>query len=356
MRRLLLVLTLLLAVPPTAGAQVVTSRSDALRTGWYPDQPKLSPGQVTGGSFGQLFDTPIEGQVYAQPLVAGGTLLVVTEANKAYGLDPVTGAEKWERDFGTPFNPDDIQCGDIWPTVGATATPVIDGNTAYMTAKRYKDDGSVGSFMHALDVRTGTEKPGFPVEIKGAADNAPGKQFASRTQLQRPGLLLLDGVVYAAYGSHCDVSPYQGWVAGVSTGGQLKTMWTTETGDGVDGGGIWHAGGGLMSDGQGRIFLATGNFNSPPPGPGNQPPGQLGQSVVRLEVQPNGKLRTADFFAPYDADVLDGYDADFGSGGPVALPSKSELAGSPFGTAAYPNLLVAVGKVGYVYQIGRAHV
>lgn len=353
MRRLLLVLVLLLAVPQAAGAQVVTSRSDALRTGWYPDQPNLSPGQVTGGSFGQLFDTPVEGQVYAQPLVADGTLLVVTEANKAYGLDPVTGAEKWERDLGMPFNPDDIQCGDVWPTVGATATPVIDGDTAYFTAKRYKGDGSVGSFMHALDVRTGTEKTGFPVEIKGAADNAPGKQFPARTQLQRPGLLLLDGVVYAAYGSHCDVSPFAGWVAGVSTTGALKAMWTTETGDGMDGGGIWHAGGGLMSDGHGRIFLATGNFNSPPPGPGNQPPGALGQSVVRLQVQSNGKLKTADFFAPYDADVLDGYDADFGSGGPVALPSKSELAGSPFGTDAYPNLLVAVGKVGYVYLLDR---
>ena len=353
MRRLILLFALLLAFPQAAAAATVTSRADDLRTGWYRDQPKLSPGQVTGGTFGQLFDAPIEGQVYAQPLVADGTLLVVTEANKAYGLDPVTGAEKWERDFGTPFNADDVQCGDLWPTVGATATPVIDGDTVYMTAKRYKAGGGVGYFMHAFDVRTGTEKSGFPVEIKGAADNAPGKQFQARTHLQRPALLLMNGVVYAAFGGHCDFSPYQGWVAGVSTSGQLKAMWTTQTGDGTDGGGIWHAGGGLMSDGSGRIFLATGNFNSPPPGPGKQPPGQLGQSVVRLDVQADGTLKTADFFSPYDADVLDGYDADFGSGGPVALPSKSELAGSPFGTDAYPDLLVAVGKVGYVYLLDR---
>src|SRR3954453_12048581 len=149
-----------LIAPQTAAAQVVTSRADALRTGWYRDQPKLSPGQVTGGTFGQLFDAPVDGQVYAQPLVADGTLLGVTEANKAYGLDPATGAEKWERDFGTPFNADDVQCGDVWPTIGATATPVIDGDTAYMTAKRYEDDGSVGYSMHALDIASGVEKRG----------------------------------------------------------------------------------------------------------------------------------------------------------------------------------------------------
>src|SRR4051794_1757590 len=158
MRQLLLALVVLLAVPQAAGAQVVTSRSDALRTGWYRDQPKLSPGQVTGGTFGRLFDAQVDGQVYAQPLVAGGTLLIATEENKVYGLDPVTGARRWERDFGTPFSPDQVGgfgCGDLWPTVGVTATPVIDGATAYLTSKRYKPGGGVGYYMEALDVGTG---------------------------------------------------------------------------------------------------------------------------------------------------------------------------------------------------------
>ena len=345
-----------LIAPQTAAAQTVTARADALRTGWYRDQPQLSPGQVTGGTFGRLFDAEIDGQVYAQPLVAGGTLLVATEENKVYGLDPVTGARRWTRDLGTPFDPGhvgDFGCGDIYPHVGVTATPVVDGDTAYMTAKTSEDDGSVAYRMHALDVRTGSEKPGFPVAIAGDADNAPGNAFDARMHLQRPALLLLDGVVYAAFGGHCDISPYQGWVAGVSTAGRLTALWTAETAPGADGAGIWHAGGGLMSDGAGRIFLATGNFNSPPLGPGDEPPGALGQSVVRVDVQGNGTLKTKDFFSPFDADVLDGYDADFGSGGPVGLPSAAELPGSPFGTPAYPRLLVAVGKVGYVYLLDR---
>ncbi len=345
-----------LIAPQTAAAQVVTARADALRTGWYRDQPQLSPGQVTGGTFGRLFDAEVAGQVYAQPLVADGTLLIATEDNEVYGLDPLTGARKWTRELGTPFDPGGVGeygCGDLYPHVGVTATPVVDGDTAYMTAKTLEDDGSVAYWMHALDVRTGSEKSGFPVAIAGEAGNAPGKAFDPRMHLQRPALLLLDGVVYAAFGGHCDISPYQGWVAGVSTAGRLTALWTAETAPGADGAGIWQAGGGLMSDGPGRMFLATGNFNSPPFGPGDEPPGALGQSVARVDVQGDGSLRTKDFFSPFDADVLDGYDADFGSGGPVGLPSAAELPGSPFGTPAYPRLLVAVGKVGYVYLLDR---
>jgi iron transport multicopper oxidase len=70
--------------------------------------------------------------------------------------------------------------------------------------------------------------------------------------------------------------------------------------------------------------------------------------VVRLGVQPDGKLQATDFFAPYDAAKLDTWDADFGSGGPVALPSPW------FGTLSAPNLLVAVGKQGYVYLLDRS--
>ena len=352
MRRALVLLLVFVATSTPAAADGITSRADDLRTGWYGAQPALSPGQVSSGAFGRLFKVQVDGQVYAQPLVADGTLLVATEENQVYGLDPVTGDRRWTRDLGAPFNADDVGCADLWPHVGVTATPVIDGDTAYLTSKTY-EDGRATYLMHALDVRTGAEKTGFPVPIAGAADNAPGKSFQALTELQRPALLLMGGVVYAAFGGHCDFGDYQGWVAGVSTSGVLKTLWTAETAPGASGAGIWQAGGGLMSDGPGRIFLATGNFNSPPFGPGDQPPGALGESVVRVGVGAGGHLSSQDFFSPYDADSLDQWDADFGSGGPVALPSKTELAGSPFGTTTYPRLLVAVGKVGYVYLLDR---
>src|SRR2546423_8670989 len=218
---------------PTKAA-VTTIGKDGQRTGWYPDQASLTPSLVSGGTFGQSFSTPIDGQVYAQPLVSSGTLLVATETNNIYGLDPVTGAQKWTRNLGTPFNPADLTCSDISPSVGITSTPVVDPatNIAYLTSKVYVS-GTLGPatyYMHAVDMATGNEVSGFPVQIQGTAANDPTHTFDGTHQLQRPGLLLMNGVVYAGFGAHCDRKPYEGWVVGVSTAGKITAMWTDEAG------------------------------------------------------------------------------------------------------------------------------
>ena len=63
----------------------------------------------------------------------------------------------------------------------------------------------------------------------------------------------MNGVVYAAFGSDCDDTPWQGWVFGVSTAGEVKARWVADsTGNGA---GIWQSGAGLTSDGPGRIFI-----------------------------------------------------------------------------------------------------
>src|SRR5215218_6658861 len=132
--------------PSAARADVVGCSGDQLNTGWYPNQPGLSPNVVSGGTFGVMFDTalPDGGQVYGQPVVHNGTLLVATERNGVYGLDPVNGAIKWSRNLGTPFNPSEVNCGDLAATVGITSSPVVDPatNTAYLVAKSYVSGSS----------------------------------------------------------------------------------------------------------------------------------------------------------------------------------------------------------------------
>ena len=184
------------------------------------------------------------------------------------------------------------------------------------------------------------------MRLSGTAQNAPGQTFNATNELQRPGLLLMDGVVYAAFGGHCDITPYQGWVFGVSTAGVVKARWVADqTGNGA---GIWQSGAGLTSDGSGNILLSTGNGGAPNSAIlGSTPPGNLGESVVRVKVQADGSLRATDFFAPFDAFSLDSWDADFAAGGVTGLPRPA------FGTAALPNLAVAVGKQGYVYLLNR---
>ena len=335
-----------------------TRGADNYRTGWYPDQTELSPSLVGGGTFGQLFDTPVDGEVYGQPLVDDGQLLVNTENNYAYGLDPVTGAILWTREFGAPVLATNIGCADLTPTFGVTSTPVVDQSTdvEYLVDNEYVsgDSGPTAYYMHALNLAdNGTEEPGFPVEIQGTASNDPSLTFNPSQELQRPGLLLMNGTVYAAFAAHCDIKPWEGWIAGVTETGTLQTMWTTaatSTDASPDSGaGIWMSGGGLVSDGPGQILFATGNgaSNGAGPIPGNTPPPDLGEAVVRVAVQPDGSLKAVDFFSPYDATTLDQSDLDFGSGSPVALPDAY------FGTAAIPHLAVAVGKEGYVYLLNR---
>jgi hypothetical protein len=331
-------------------ASGITNSSDDLRTGWYPNNSTLTPQLVSGGTFGQLWSTSLEGQITAQPLLANGTLLVATESNKAYGLDPASGAVQWTKNLGTPWNPADIGCGDITPSIGAVATPVIDPTTniAYMTHETYVSgtSGPARWYMDAISVSTGAEQPGFPVEIAGSAQNAPSQTFNPTIEMNRPGLLLMEGVVYASFGSHCDYSNWKGWIFGVSTAGKITARYTddaTETGAG-----IWQSGAGLASDGPGTILFSTGNGGAPSvPAPGTSPPANLGESVVRVRVQPDGSLKAVDFFAPFDAKSLDENDADFASGGVTGLPNEY------FGTTSLPHLAVAVGKSGYVYLLNR---
>jgi Abnormal spindle-like microcephaly-assoc'd, ASPM-SPD-2-Hydin/PQQ-like domain len=333
-----------------AAGAIATNSSEDLRTGWYPEASSITPQLVGGGTFGQMWSSPVTGQVYAQPLLANGTLLVATEENHIYGFDPSSGAQRWSRALGTAWSSSDIECGDLAPKIGVTSTPVVDEATgiAYLTHKTYVS-GSSGEarwYMDAVSMSTGAEQPGFPVELSGTAQNDPGQKFSPKTELQRPGLLLLEGVVYAGFGSDCDFTPYQGWVFGVSTAGQVKARWTDETGDA--GGGIWQSGSGLASDGAGTILLSTGNGAVPQtPTAGHSPPANLGQSVVRLRVQGDGTLKATDFFAPFEAQTLDTWDADFGSGGVTGLPNAY------FGTPETPHLAVEVGKDGYVYLLNR---
>ncbi len=340
--------TLSLAAPALAADAPVTAAADSLRTGWYPDEPQLTPQLLEGGGFGANFDTPVQGQVYAQPLVSGHTLLAATEDDWIYGIDPQSGAIQWSRNVGTPWNSADIGCTDLEPHVGITGTPVIDPatNIAYFFSKAYAsgNSGPAAWDMHAVDLSSGAEEPGFPVQISGEAQNLPGVSFNPTQQLQRPALLLMNGTVYAAFGSHCDIQPYEGWIVGVSTSGQIKTMWATAS----EGAAIWQAGGGLISDGEGQILFTTGNGPTPPPGPGDSPPeGDLGESVARLAVQPNGSLKATDFFSPFENAYLSENDLDLGSGAPLGLPAPY------FGTPSVPHLIVEVGKPGVIYLLNR---
>ena len=276
-------------------------------------------------------------------------MVAATEENEVVGLDAITGNIKWSKVLGPSWPAATVACGDLIPDIGITGTPVYDPATAAVYVVAKTNDGPDVEHpnyrMHALDLTTGAEKAGWPVVIAGNPTNG-GPAFVPRTANQRPALTLMGGRVFVAFASHCDHGPYVGYVGSVSTTTRALSLWSVETGTSTDAGGIWQSGGGPVSDRPGSLLVATGNGVAPPVGPGAQPPGTLGESVVRLNVSSTGTMTAVDFFSPTNSLKLNEDDADPGAGGPVALPDS-------FGTTGHPHLLAIAGKGGQIYLLDR---
>jgi hypothetical protein len=339
------------AVPGTtaviARADDVTASQDALRTGWDPNETAMGPSAVP--TFVQRFSTAVSGQVYAQPVVIGPTVIVATENDRVYGLDATTGAVKWKTPLGTPYNITKSsssalrRCGDLVPNTGVTGTPVYDPGTGdVFLFAQVVINGKPKWDLFGIDPRTGAIT--LTKRVYGHPRNNSHITFNPEFQLQRPSALLLNGSVYAAFGSRCDKPPYTGYVAGVRLSTRALVLWTDESGITYNKAGIWQSGGGVMSDGPGRIFVTSGNGVSPAAGKGTSPPGQLAESVIRLGVSATGALSAKDFFSPANAPSLDAANIDFGGGAPVGLP---------FGTSTYPRVLAQGGKDGRIFLLNR---
>jgi PQQ-like domain len=330
---------------------------DGNRDDWDQNEPGLSPSTVQSASFGQIWRTFVGGAIYAQPLVYGGNVIVNTELARAYALNAQTGKVVWRRAFGTPFQAKATSCSSLVPWLGSTSTGVIDPSTGiYYVTTRLAEGGQALAdshwFLQAVSARTGAEEPGFPVELAGTPVNTPGVPFNEDNEEQRPALLLLGGVVYIAFASDCDHTPYRGIIIGVNaTTGAISTMWSDESGVGTGDnsqGGIWLSGAGIVSIAPGQMILTTGNGVSPTPARSNAPPSTLSESVVELNVGADGSLTPTQFFAPHNSPTLDEFDFEIGSAGPVALPRPY------FGTTSIPQLIVQDGKVGTIYLLNAA--
>jgi hypothetical protein len=236
----------------------------------------------------------------------------------------------------------DLRCGAILPQVGITATPVIDPASATIYVETLsRENGAAVHRLHALDIRTGAEKPGAPVLVTARLPRAPGSAivFDPLRQLSRPGLLLQNGVIYLAYGSHCDRPPYHGWVFAFDAERLLqKDAFVTAPEHGKAG--IWMSGAGLAADSGGNIYLATGDgwFDTT-----SVPARELGNTVLKLALR-TGAFVLIDYFTPFDQARFSRHDGDLGSGGVLLLPDQP---------GGHRHLLTAVGKAGTLYLLDR---
>jgi hypothetical protein len=332
------VLAILTAPLVAVSGDVLQHHVNGTRDGAYVD-PLMTRKTAAGTRRDKMFNAPIQGPIYAQPLYVsngpGGKpmLIVVTERNAVVALDAATGTQLWTKTVGTPVPRSQLPCGNIDP-LGITGTPVIDSNsrTVYVAAMTTPDGGRTKQHLiFALSLDDGSTRSRWPVNVSGMKYSS--FSFNSSVQNQRGALLLLSGVLYVPYGGHWgDCGDYHGWGIAVPVNDpKSATAWATE----ARGGGIW-APGGIATDGR-SIFVATGNTFGARTWMG-------GEAVIRLGTGAKFGGNPADYFAPSDWKRLDDADADIGGSGPVLL----DVPG-----ATPSKLIVALGKNAVAYLLNR---
>ena len=228
-----------------ADVAVLTQHNDLARTGANLSELVLNTTNVNTNQFGLVFSRAVDDQIYAQPLVmtnvnlgVRGThnlVIVATVTNSVYAFDaddPSVTTPYWQVSFNgpgivPPANTDMTgACGggyvDFSGSMGIVGTPVIDpvAGTIYLVVRTKEGGTTFVQRLHALDIHTGLERPNSPVVITatypGTGDGSSGGiiTFDPQKQNQRPGLALVNGIVYVGWASHCDWGPYHGWVIG----------------------------------------------------------------------------------------------------------------------------------------------
>jgi Immunoglobulin domain/PQQ-like domain len=367
--------TLTVNAAAAAGTDVTTFKNDLARTGQNLTETVLTPSNVNSTNFGLLRNLSVAGKVDAQPLYLsqlsiGGAphnvVFAATEHDMVYAFDADTGATLWSVAMtgAGETTSDDRNCGQVSPEIGVTATPVIDRkagpNGAIFVVAMSKDSG--GNYhqrLHALDLTTGAELFGGPKEVQASYPTATGMTtFVPGNYKERPGLLLLNGIVYTAFSSHCDIQPYTGWLIGYNETTLAQSV-VFNIAPNSNGGGpsIWMSGVAPAVDASGNIFLlaANGVFESNLNANGFPNLGDFGNSFLKISTAnvsannnaANNSLSVADYFEMSIEATDNAEDLDLGSGGAMLLPDLMDSSGT------VRHLAVGAGKDGNLYVVNR---
>jgi hypothetical protein len=366
----LLLWSVALVIAPRAEAQdVLTYHNNSARTGLNDAETILTPSNVNSNSFGLLFNLMVDGKVDAQPLYVSNAvipgngihnlLIVATEHDSVYVFMAGQGVMLWHASVLKPgeTTADPMNCSQVYPQIGITATPVISrtqgpNGAIYVVAMSKDSQGAYHQRLHALDLATGAELFGGPTEIQasypGTGDNSTGGQviFDPQQYVSRPGLLLFNGVLYMAWGSHCDIRPYTGWLMAYNASTLLQQSVLNLAPNGSEAA-IWMAGAGLAADSSGNIFIlvANGDFDTTLDANGFPAASDYGNAFIKVSTA-NG-LAITDYFEMRNQQDENENDTDLGSGGAMVLPDMVDALGRT------RNLAVGAGKDTNLYLVDR---
>ena len=299
------------AAPPLSPADDwLTYHHDAGRSGVAGDHAPL-------GTISRAWTSPaLDEKIYAQPLIAGDTVIAVTEGDSVYALSRSTGTVVWRATLGQPVNGKTLPCGNIDPS-GITGTPVVDTGAGTVDVVAFLADGPHHE-LFALDLATGAVRWHRPVDPPG---------LSPTVEQERGAATLSGGRILIPYGGLAgDCGAYKGALVSVAADGSgdlaAYTVPTTREG------GLWEPAGPTVDE-RGDIWVATGNTES-------NTTFDYGNAVVHLTPG----LSAVDYFAPTNWAALNRSDTDLGSAGPTLLPG---------------DRVFAIGKEGIGFLLDRAH-
>jgi hypothetical protein len=342
------VMAFLLMPIASYGVAVTTQHNNNYRTGQNDQETILNVSNVNVNSFGKLysynfatlFNVPSsyitwQTQALYVPNVkipqkgVHNVLYICSSSVSCYAIDA------------------DVNSTPLWRTsiasgvLSVPSTPVIDAASNTMYVVGVTNDGLLHFKLHALDITTGNEKPNSPVEIQGSVfGNGTASvngilTFDPANHSQKPGLLLLNGNIYIAFGGKGDLVNAHGWIFSYSAKDlQFKSVVSTSPNMNLTS--IWYNNG-IAADDRGFIYVHTGNnvcgltkglyLNC-------ALVGDYSNSVLKIDTSNNG-LNIVDHFTPSSQNLLNIYDIDLSSSGPLIIPGTSIGTGGGKGGSLY---------------------
>ena len=219
----------------------------------------------------------------------------------------------------------DLSTGNLRAPVAGSSNPVAITGSA--PGVGYRDANEVNPGVQVHKTANGAD---VDVTVAGknmrVTDAAGGSVvFSPMQHMQRPGLLLLNGLLYIAFGSHGDFDPYHGWVFAYEAA-TLKQRGVFCAAPGGAKAGIWQAGEGPVGDPAGNVYFGTGNGDSKSNAPGGP---DLGESFIRLRAGATSLDLDAFLTIFQDSPTL--FDEDLGAASPTILPDGFLVGGGKDG-------------------------
>lgn len=258
----------------------------------------------------------LDGDVYAQPLVVGSSVILATENNSVYAFDAATGAPKWQQlHLGTPVAGSSLPCGNVDP-VGITSTPVADVANNRLFLVGMMEPAHHELFALALD--TGAVLFHHAIDAAGSDPKA---------QNQRSALALANNKVYVPFGGRFgDCGDYKGRIVALAADGSGDPIEYTIRANRE--GGLWAPPGAVVAP-DGTMVVTTGNSDG-------KDTFDDGNAIIRL----NGDLHVVDEFAPSNWPQLNASDGDLGTTSPALLDNQR---------------VFQIGKAGVGYVLDASH-